>query len=181
MSILNPPRPAHRPQTPRSAPPRRDRRARHRRGAGPRGRVGPARWLVDATRAHHHFEALTAIGASLAVGALGGWWMRSRWAMLLTPVMFAAVFESTRADTAGPLVDGIRLGGGGSFGILAFVLGRGLHAVLALLPMILGAALGAGLARRRHEGRPRTHGWARAGLDHPTRHRRRSPRWPCWR
>ena len=30
--------------------------------------------------------------------------------------------------------------------------------------MILGAALGAGLARRRHEGRPRTHGWARAGL-----------------
>ena len=109
-------------------------------------------------------QALTAIAASLAVGALGGWLMRSRWAMLLTPVIFAAVFELTRATTAGPLVDGIRLGGGGSFGILAFVLGRGLHAVLALLPMILGAALGAGLARRRNEGRPRTHGWARAGL-----------------
>ena len=56
-------------------------------------------------------QALTAIGASLAVGALGGWLMRSRWAMLLTPVLFAAVFELTRADTAGPLVDGIRLGG----------------------------------------------------------------------
>ena len=129
-----------------------------------RCRVGPARRLVDATRADHHLHALTAIVASLAVGALGGWLMRSRWAMLLTPVLFAAVFELTRATTAGPLVDGIRLGGGGSFGILAFVLGRGLHAVLALLPMILGAALGAGLARRRNEGRPRTHGWARAGL-----------------
>ena len=109
-------------------------------------------------------HALTAIAASLAVGALGGWLMRSRWAMLLTPVLFAAVFELTRATTAGPLVDGIRLGSGGSFGILALLLGRGLHAVLALLPMILGAALGAGLARRRNEGRPRTHGWARAGL-----------------
>ncbi len=109
-------------------------------------------------------DALTAIVTSLAVGALGGWLMRSRWAMLLTPVLFAAVFELTRATIVGPLVDGIRLGGGGSFGILAFVLGRGLHAVLALLPMILGAALGAGFARRRNEGRPRTHGWARVGL-----------------
>lgn len=83
--------------------------------------------------------------------------------MLLTPVIFAAVFELTRASTAGPLVDGIRLGGG-TFGILAFVLGRGLHAVLALLPMILGATLGAGLTRRRNQDRQRTHGWARAWL-----------------
>ena len=110
-------------------------------------------------------QALTAIAVSLAVGALGGWWTRNRWAMLLTPVIFAAVFELIRARTAGPLVDGIRLGGGGAFGILAFVLGRGLHALLTLLPMILGAALGAGLARRRIEGRQRArHGWARAGL-----------------
>ena len=108
-------------------------------------------------------HALTAIAVSLAVGALGGWLIRSRWAMLLTPVLFAAVFELVRATTDGPLVDGIRLGGGGSFGLLAFILGRGLHAVLALLPMIIGAALGAGFARRRNEGQHRIHGWARAG------------------
>ena len=109
-------------------------------------------------------QAVTAIGVSLAVGALGGWWLRSRWAMLLTPVLFAAVFELSRATTTGPLVDGIRLGNGGTFGILAFALGRGLHAVLALLPMILGAALGAGLARRQHEGRQNTAGRAQAWL-----------------
>lgn len=109
-------------------------------------------------------QALVAMGTSLAVGAASGWWMRSRWAMLLTPVIFAAVFEATRAGTAGPLVDGIRLVDGGTFGILAFVLGRGLHAVLALLPMMLGAALGAGFARRHNQARPPAHGWARAGL-----------------
>jgi proline iminopeptidase len=109
------------------------------------------------------FEALTAIAVSVAVGVAAGWWMGSRWAMLLMPVVFAAVFELTRVATVGPLVDGIRLGGGGVFGILAFLLGRGLHGVLALLPMILGAAFGAGLARRRYEGRQPIHGWARAG------------------
>jgi pimeloyl-ACP methyl ester carboxylesterase len=108
-------------------------------------------------------QALTAIGVSLAVGALAGWWLRSRWAMLLTPVIFIAVFELTRAGTAGPLVDDIRLGGG-TFGILAFLLGRGLHAALTLLPMTLGAALGAGLARRHRDGAWHPRGWARAGL-----------------
>jgi proline iminopeptidase len=110
------------------------------------------------------FQALVAIGISLTIGLAGGWWMRSRWAMPLTPVVFAAVFEVTRASTAGPLVDGIRLGGGGMFGILAFVLGRGLHGVLAVLPMMLGASLGAGLARPDNQGREHAHGWARAGV-----------------
>jgi pimeloyl-ACP methyl ester carboxylesterase len=109
-------------------------------------------------------QALTTIAVSLAVGAVGGWWIRRRWAMLLTPVVFAAIFELTRAATAGPLVDGIRLGGGGIFGVLAFLLGRGLHAVLALLPLILGAALGAGVVRRRTNDREGTHVLARAGL-----------------
>ncbi len=108
-------------------------------------------------------EALTAIAVSVAIGCLVGWWMRSRWAMLLTPVIFAAVFELTRAAAAGPLVDEIRLAGG-MFGVLAFLLGRGLHAVLALLPMIFGAAVGAALNRRRAVGRQSSHGFARAGL-----------------
>jgi pimeloyl-ACP methyl ester carboxylesterase len=109
-------------------------------------------------------QALVAIGITLAVGVAGGWWMRSRSAMLLTPVIFAAVFEATRASTAGPLVDSIRLGGGGTFGILAFVLGRGLQSLLTLLPMVLGAALGAGRARRHNNARKSAHGWARAGV-----------------
>ena len=62
-----------------------------------------------------------------------------------------------------PLVDEIRLAGG-MFGVLAFLLGRGLHAVLALLPMIFGAAVGAALNRRRAGGRQSSRGFARAGL-----------------
>src|SRR5664280_110791 len=108
-------------------------------------------------------QALSAIGVSLAVWVFGGWWMRNRWAMLAMPVVFAAVCEVTRAGTAGPMVDSIRLGGG-AFLLLAFVLGRGLHAVLTLLPLLPGAALGAGLARRHPPGRQPAHGWARAGL-----------------
>ena len=99
-------------------------------------------------------QALTAMGTSLAVGLLGGWWLRSRWSMLLVPATFAAVFELVRLPTDGPLVDGIVLTS--PYGLIAFVLGRGLHGLLTLLPLLLGSALGAGLARRtaRHGEQP---------------------------
>ena len=106
-------------------------------------------------------EALTAIAVSLVVGVFAGVVMRTRWAMLLAPPTFAIVFELTRIGTVGPMVDGIRPGS--PFGILALVLGRGLHGVLALAPMLLGAALGAGLARRL-DGRPARRGRVRVGL-----------------
>jgi proline iminopeptidase len=92
--------------------------------------------------------------------------MRSRWAMLLAPFTFVVVFELARIGTVGPLVDGIHPGS--TFGILAFALGRGLHGLLALVPMLLGAVLGAAKARRLGDGlggsgRGR-HGWARVAL-----------------
>lgn len=107
-------------------------------------------------------EALAAIVVSLVVGVFAGIVMRSRWAMLLAPVTFAAVYELVRIGAVGPLVDGIHPGS--TFGVLAFALGRGLHGVLALIPMLLGAILGAAMARHLDgSGRDR-HGWARAGL-----------------
>jgi proline iminopeptidase len=112
------------------------------------------------------FEALATIVISLLVGVFAGVVMRSRWVMLLAPVAFVVVFELARMGTVGPLVDGIRPGS--PFGILAFALGRGLHGLLALVPLLLGAALGAAKARRLGDGlggsgRAR-HGWARVGL-----------------
>jgi proline iminopeptidase len=104
-------------------------------------------------------QALAAIGVSLVVGAAAGPATRSRWAMLAAPAVFIAVFELTRIRTAGPLVDGIHLGS--TYGILAFGSGRVLHGFLALLPMLLGAALGAGWARRLDGGRHRP-GWVRS-------------------
>lgn len=96
-------------------------------------------------------QALWSIGLSLVVGALAGLVTRSRWAMLTTPVAFATVFEFTRLDIAGPTVDKIHFS---TYGTLAFVVGRGFHAALSLIPMVLGASVGAGVARRSvHDGR----------------------------
>jgi pimeloyl-ACP methyl ester carboxylesterase len=93
------------------------------------------------------FEGLAAMCLGLLVGVVVGLLFRSRWAMLVAPVTFAVVFELARLGTSGPTVDEIHLGS--TYGILALATGRGVHGLLALLPMILGAALGAALARHR--------------------------------
>jgi proline iminopeptidase len=89
-------------------------------------------------------EALTSIAAALAVGIFAGWLSGSRWSLLVAPVTFVAVFELARLGTTGPTVDGIRLGS--MYGVVGFVVGRGVHAVLVLLPMVLGALYGVQLA-----------------------------------
>ncbi len=89
-------------------------------------------------------EALWSMTISLAVGALAGLSMRSRWAAVLTPVAFAVSFELARLDVSGPMVDGIETS---FYGLIAFITGRGFHAVLSLVWLVLGAFLGAGLAR----------------------------------
>ena len=66
--------------------------------------------------------------------------------MFLAPATFVAVFELTRLRVDGPMVDGIHAS---FYGAIALITGRGFHALLALLPMALGAAVGAGAARAR--------------------------------
>ncbi len=119
------------------------------------------RRLVDSRGPISTFEAVAAIVLSLGVGVCAGLAMRSRWAMLLAPVTFAAVFELVRSPTVGPLVDGIHLS---TYGILAFALGRGVHGVLALAPMLLGVAVGAGISRRRYGGGRGRRGRGTAGM-----------------
>lgn len=87
-------------------------------------------------------QLLTAVAVGWAAGVVA----RSRWAMALAPVVFALVFEIVRVGAHGPTVDGLRLEG--TYGILAAVSGRGVHGILVLAPLVLGAALGAGAARR---------------------------------
>ena len=91
-------------------------------------------------------QALAARAAGLVVGLACGLAMRSRWAMLLAPRAFATVFELRWLTVDGPTVDGVELGT--AYGILSLLLGRGFFALVALLPMLLGAASGAALARR---------------------------------
>lgn len=89
-------------------------------------------------------EALWSMVLSCVVGVLAGVLARSRWAMLGAPALFALVVEVTRIGTDGPLVDGPRAS---MYGLIAFVVGRGVHGVLALVPMMVGVAIGAGTAR----------------------------------
>ena len=62
----------------------------------PRGPVTAAQvWLV--------------LFGSLGVGMVGGLTLRTRWAMLLLPLLYMAVVELTRLNAVGPTVDSLRL------------------------------------------------------------------------
>ena len=91
------------------------------------------------------FQVLSAMAIGLAVGAVSGLALRSRWAMAVAPVAFVVVFELMRMDAVGPTVDAPALS---TYGFLALAVGRGFHGVVALVPMVLGAVLGAAAARR---------------------------------
>jgi pimeloyl-ACP methyl ester carboxylesterase len=102
-------------------------------------------------------DALVWMAGALAVGVVSGLVIGSRWSAIVTPVVFVTVFELVRLGlgTRGPTVEGIHLGS--TYGIIAFVVGRGITLLLAVPPMMLGAVLGVELATRL--------GWsARPGL-----------------
>ena len=104
-------------------------------------------------------EAVVTMVLALAVGVLAGVATGSRWSLLASPVVFAVVFEVARVGTAGPTVDGVSLT---MLGAVAFVVGRGVHGVLVLVPMALGAGYGVWLAHRLgHPSAPRPGGAGR--------------------
>ena len=96
------------------------------------------------------WQALVAMGCGLALGGATGYVLRSRWAMLVAPVVLAALFELRWVWVDGPTVDAPRFDT--SFGVLALLLGRGFLFVVCTIPILLGAAIGAGVARRRAAG-----------------------------
>jgi proline iminopeptidase len=106
-------------------------------------------------------EGLATMVGALAAGAIAGFALRSRSALLVAPLAFVAVFEVARSGTAGPTVDGIRFS---TYGAVAFATGRGVYGLLALVPMALGAAVGAAIARHLLGVRAAPAGWRRAGL-----------------
>jgi len=97
-------------------------------------------------------EALVSMGTALIAGVVVGVMTGSRLSMVVTPALFMIVFELARVGVDGPTVDGISLGT--FYGVLAFGVGRVVHGVLVLAPMILGAVYGVALAG--YLGRPTT-------------------------
>lgn len=106
-------------------------------------------------------EVLVAMALGLLVGLCSGAIARSRWSMLWAPLAFVVTFELVRLGAVGPTVDGPRFS---SYGVLALVVGRGFHGLVALAPMLLGAAVGAGISRHRDDGAGATPPPATAGV-----------------
>jgi pimeloyl-ACP methyl ester carboxylesterase len=92
-------------------------------------------------------QGLVVIGTSLVVGMAAGYLMRSRWAMVLAPLAYVASYELARIGIAGASLEVIRFDS--VYGIAAFATGRGLHALLAVLPMVVGVSIGLAFARPR--------------------------------
>ena len=101
-------------------------------------------------------EAVLAVLLCLGAGFASGRLLGSRWAFLLAPATFALAFELVRLPVDGPTVDGIRLDG--IYGVLMLIAGRGVDAVLMLLPMTVGVGFGL-LAFRRSTGASPRHRW----------------------
>jgi len=92
-------------------------------------------------------QGLLVIGTSLLVGIAAGNLMRSRLAVLLAPLAYIAAYELARIGIAGASLEGIRFDS--IYGIAAFAAGRGIHALLAVLPMVVGVSVGVAIARPR--------------------------------
>src|SRR3954469_20011621 len=98
-------------------------------------------------------QALALLLVDAAVGLVCGVLLRSRWALLLAPVLQILFFELGRLGASGPTVDGISLDG--LFGPLSFIVGRGFYGIAGVLPMVVGATYGAAIARRAQPSRVR--------------------------
>jgi len=90
-------------------------------------------------------QTLILMAVCLAVGLVAGTALPSRWVILLAPLAHAAAYELGRISAVGPTVDFPNLDT--SYGVLAFALGRGFHAIVGLLPLAYGASLGVRVGR----------------------------------
>ncbi len=111
-------------------------------------------------------QSLLALSLAVVAGLASGWLMRSRWATILAPVVYAATFEIVRLGAQGPTVDAIRFDLG-LWGAIVLIAGRGLDGLVILLPMSLAALWGAALARRQLPSTEFNGSWVRlrrAGL-----------------
>ncbi len=87
---------------------------------------------------------LAVMAAGLALGLLGGAAVRTAWVAVPIWIVSVAALEVARFDLVSPTIDAIRLDT--PYGVLAFVLGRGLHGLLLGLPLVFGARVTASMA-----------------------------------
>jgi len=87
---------------------------------------------------------------------------KSRWSVILSPLVFGFVFELTRIGVDGPTVDLIRPGS--TYGIIAFIVGRFIPGLIVILPLTLGVVLGGWLGSRYYQNSPFSPGLASGSI-----------------
>lgn len=101
-------------------------------------------------------EAAATVVIAGLVGIAAGFAMASRWAMVITPLAFVVVFELVRLGATGPTVDWV--GVTTTYTAIAFVTGRVVHGLIALVPMVIGVEWGRRFAGRLGAPLPRRPG-----------------------
>ncbi len=91
-------------------------------------------------------QALASMVVGLLIGGVAGLILGSRWSLVVAPLGFLAVYEAARLNVGGPMIDGIHLDS--LYGVIAFVVGRFMHGLFFLAPMMVGALVGVALAAR---------------------------------
>jgi pimeloyl-ACP methyl ester carboxylesterase len=86
------------------------------------------------------------MAVGLLLGTVGGALVRSRWSLVALVVVYFVGMEVGRLNVIGPSLD-LRLDN--PYGIIAFVLTRGVHGVLVFVPLAFGVLAGLAMARRR--------------------------------
>lgn len=110
-------------------------------------------------------EVLLTMVLALVMGFLVGMLMGNRWAYMVFPIAFWAMFEITRLSVVGPSVDAIHLGS--TYGVIAFVLGRFLNVLVVLLPALVGTKIGLWLTMKMNSSATiqfSTAGWVFPGI-----------------
>jgi proline iminopeptidase len=97
---------------------------------------------------------LVALIACLITGLAVGWVLRSRWSLVVAPLTFAAAYEVARLRVDGPISEVPRFGD--IYGVMALLVGRGVDAVLMVMPLLVGIGYGLVVAHRHSltPGRP---------------------------
>jgi proline iminopeptidase len=90
-------------------------------------------------------NAFFVMAVGLLLGTATGALVRSRWSLVAISVVYFVGIEAGRLNVVGPSLD-LRLDN--PYGIIAFVLTRGVHAVLVLPTLAFGLLVGLAVARR---------------------------------
>lgn len=90
--------------------------------------------------------ALVLMATGAALGLVGGGAVGTAWVVVPMAAAYLGAVEIARTDVLLPTVHDVRIDS--IWGLLALVLGRGVYAALLVLPMIVGAQVGAGAGGR---------------------------------